>query len=171
MVAAERTRVSTRLALAIAMLMPVISILALFIASVVAPVDAEMNREPMPGVDAKDIGANRVGIIPVAASVIPRHSSSSVASADPRSTPVAEGLAPMGDNLVRIWNFDNSTKVWTVYDPAVLSLSDIEFLFDGTVYWFKIHAEQTVVLNDIARDLTCVNPGTPEEDCWNLIVW
>ena len=85
----------------------------------------------------------------------------------PGSTPVAEGLAPLGDNLVRTWIFDNVAKTWQVYDPEVPSLSDLTDLFDGRVYWIGVFEDQLgVVLNGQARDLTCSG-----DDCWNLIVW
>ena len=32
-------------------------------------------------------------------------------------------------------------------------------------------APRIVVLGNQLFDLTCVNAGTPEEDCWNLIVF
>ena len=80
---------------------------------------------------------------------------------------VAEALTPLGENLVRIWHFDNQTKAWSVYDPKVLVLSDIKVLVERNIYWFKVKQDETITLCRKKRSFTCSGAGT----CWNLIAW
>ena len=89
------------------------------------------------------------------------------------ATPVAEALAPLGAALVRVFHFDNNTKAWRFYDPrpAFYSADIIDEIVDGRVYWIKVTRDITVNLNARQRELTCARQGTPQEDCWNLIVW
>jgi hypothetical protein len=89
-------------------------------------------------------------------------------------TPVQQALDPLGNSLIRVFNFDNNTKGWTFFDPRpeFASANTLTDLADGGIYWVRITEDQlSVVLNNKTRNLTCLNPGTPEEDCWNQIVW
>lgn len=81
-------------------------------------------------------------------------------------TPVAEAVAAMGDNFVRAFYFNNTTKSWTFYDPAAGDASTLENFIAGSSYWVLIDADQDVILNRSTRNLTC-----SEGNCWNLIVW
>ena len=81
-------------------------------------------------------------------------------------TPVAEGVADMGDNFVRAFNFDNDTKTWTFYDPEVADDSTMENFIAGNSYWILVGATADAILNRETRTLTCVN-----DNCWNLVVW
>lgn len=83
-------------------------------------------------------------------------------------TPVAEGVADLGDNFVRAFNFDNDTKTWTFYDPDpdVADASTMENFIAGNSYWILVGSTADAILNRETRTLTCVN-----DNCWNLIVW
>ena len=78
-------------------------------------------------------------------------------------------LSELGDNLVRIFHFNNSTKVWTFYDPRpeFEGLNTLVELADGQPYWILVsEGQDNVVMNGKTRDLTCVGG-----DCWNQEVW
>ena len=88
-------------------------------------------------------------------------------AADPGAeTPVAEGVANLGDNFVRAFNFNNDSKTWTFYDPEAGDASTMEYFIAGASYWVLVGSTQDVILNRESRTLTCAN-----ENCWNLIVW
>ncbi|MQG36600.1 MAG: hypothetical protein FI721_07615, partial [SAR202 cluster bacterium] len=69
---------------------------------------------------------------------------------------VADAIgAPVGDNLVRVFNFNNATKAWTFYDPDP-DLADANTLSNvaaGSVYWIKVTADADVTLNGTLRSL------------------
>jgi hypothetical protein len=85
----------------------------------------------------------------------------------------AQALEPLGARLERAFHFDNATKNWSFYDPRpeFTSANTIRELTEGQIYWIKVTQNTTAVLNGQERVLTCVNEGTPQEDCWNLVVW
>ena len=75
----------------------------------------------------------------------------------------------LGDNLVRIFHFNTSSKVWTFYDPRpeFEGLNTLTELAAGQPYWILVpETQENVVLNGRPRDLTCVGG-----DCWNQLVW
>ena len=75
----------------------------------------------------------------------------------------------LGENLVRIFHFNTSSKVWTFYDPRpeFEGLNTLNELADGQPYWILVpETQENVVLNGRTRDLTCVGG-----DCWNQLVW
>jgi hypothetical protein len=90
-------------------------------------------------------------------------------------TPIADALAPLfaDDSLDRVFFFNNVTKEWSFYinDPAFSEANDLDELSAGQAYWIKVTMDKSVELNGKSVDLTCVNAGTPEEDCWNQIVY
>jgi len=88
-------------------------------------------------------------------------------------TPVGPALEPLGDALERVFHFDNSTKEWSFFDPrpSFLDANSLAEIREGQVYWIKITRDLTVDLNGQQRILTCANPGSPRQDCWNLVVW
>ena len=90
-------------------------------------------------------------------------------------TTAAEALAPLTDDnlLERAFFFDNSTKLWSFYDPRpeFVDANTIDEFFSGGVYWIKVTADTEPILNGQTRNLVCVNVGMPEEDCWSLLVW
>ena len=62
---------------------------------------------------------------------------------------------PVGDNLVRVFAFDNATKDWSFYDPSP-DLADANTLANvaaGSVYWIKTLEDATVALNGTDRAL------------------
>lgn len=97
---------------------------------------------------------------------------SSSETAGPGATP-AQALGPLGARLERAFHFDNATKNWSFYDPRpeFASANTMGGLTEGQVYWLKVTQNTTAVLNGQERVLSCVNEGTPQEDCWNLVVW
>ena len=89
-------------------------------------------------------------------------------------TPIADALAPLfaDDSLDRAFFFNNVSKQWDFHinDSAFASANTLDEVASGAPLWIKVTADKTAELNDVSFDLTCVNPGTSEEDCWNLIV-
>lgn len=81
-------------------------------------------------------------------------------------TRVEEGLANLGDNFLRAFNFDNDTKSWTFYDPEAGEASTMTHFIAGSSYWILVARTEQVILNRETRNLTCV-----DGNCWNLITW
>jgi len=75
--------------------------------------------------------------------------------------------------LDRAFFFNNVTKDWNFYinDAAFSDANDLDEVSSGQPIWIKVTGDTSVELNGSTTDLTCVNPGTAEEDCWNLIVF
>lgn len=69
-----------------------------------------------------------------------------------------------GDNLVRVWNFDNGTKRWTFFDPrpAFNNANTIKTMEAGKLYWLQVNHTQSAM---ISGSLTLIYEG------WNLINW
>ena len=91
------------------------------------------------------------------------------ASVTGSATALPGALSEVGDNLVRVFHFNNATKVWTFYDPRpeFEGLNTLTELANGQPYWILVSAAQeNVVMNGKTRDLTCVGG-----DCWNQEVW
>ena len=90
-------------------------------------------------------------------------------------TPIETALAPLFANnmLDRAFFFNNVTKDWNFYinDEAFSDANDLDEVSSGQPIWIKVTGDTSVELNGSTTDLTCVNPGTAEEDCWNLIVF
>ena len=85
------------------------------------------------------------------------------------ATAVADALAPLGESLVRVFHFNNTSKVWTFYDPRPEfdGLNTLSELANGQPYWVLVsEGQENVVLNGQTRNLTCSGG-----DCWNLEVW
>ena len=93
-------------------------------------------------------------------------SEASVAGA---ATALPGAVEDLGENLVRIFHFNTSSKVWTFYDPRAEfeGLSTLTELAAGQPYWILVpETQENVVLNGRPRNLTCVGG-----DCWNQLVW
>ena len=93
--------------------------------------------------------------------------------AEPRVTGTATALpgalSELGDNLVRVFHFNNANKSWTFYDPRpdFEDLNTLTELAAGQPYWVLVsEGQENVVLNGQTRNLTCSGG-----DCWNLEVW
>ena len=79
-------------------------------------------------------------------------------------TEVASGLELLGENLVRVWHFDNTTKEWTFYDPRpVFAASNtLKELVPGEAYTIRVSNDQTTTLNGKVQRLYAG---------WNLNGW
>ena len=77
---------------------------------------------------------------------------------------MAYHLEPLGDNLVRVWHFNDQTGEWTFFDlhPAFASFNTIPEMVQNDLYWLKVNIDTTVVLDNLERDLLAG---------WNLINW
>jgi len=76
----------------------------------------------------------------------------------------ATALAPLSENLVRVWSFDNFTKEWSYYDPrpSFASFNTVTQLVRGPVYWIRLNTAQTVTLSGSERIFYLG---------WNLLAW
>ena len=93
--------------------------------------------------------------------------------AEPRVTGTATALpgalSELGDNLVRVFHFNNANKAWTFYDPRpeFEGLNSLTELAAGQPYSILVsETVENVVLNGKTHNLTCSGG-----DCWNLEVW
>jgi hypothetical protein len=80
--------------------------------------------------------------------------------------PPAVALEPLltSDNLLRVWTFNNSTKVWSFFDPrpAFADVNTIIGVQSGQVFWINLVFDQTVILNGRIRNLS---------SGWNTVSW
>ncbi len=67
-----------------------------------------------------------------------------------------------GDNLIILWNFDDSTKRWTYFDPRPAFANTIKTMVTGRVYWLRLNRIQAAPLNGKAVFLV---------EGWNLVAW
>lgn len=51
---------------------------------------------------------------------------------------VAGQLAPLGDNLVQVWDWDNQIQTWRGYDPSSPQNSSLRVLVKGKGYFIKV---------------------------------
>ena len=79
---------------------------------------------------------------------------------------VAVGLEALGDNFVSVWHFNNDTKMWSFYTPALEEGNSLTHLITGETYLIRIKSTTAVILNNDTRNLTCVG-----DNCWNQLVW
>ena len=82
---------------------------------------------------------------------------------------VSDALSEISGSLVRVFHFNNASKVWTFYDPRpeFEGLNTLNELANGQPYWILVsEGQENVVLNGQTRNLTCVGG-----DCWNQEVW
>ncbi|MEC8856744.1 MAG: hypothetical protein VX664_05050 [Chloroflexota bacterium] len=82
------------------------------------------------------------------------------------STLPADALASLiqREDLIRVWNFDNSTKNWEFFDPrpAFINANTIKIMVPGRIYWLRMNRVQTATLNGKAVKLI---------SGWNLVPW
>lgn len=97
-----------------------------------------------------------------------------VQQAQPASTPVADGIRPLGNKFVRAFHFDNTSKSWLWYDPEVPSLSTLENFVTGRPYYILVNADTTLATPSRPapnpHNLTCSGSGA-NRNCWNNIGW
>ena len=86
--------------------------------------------------------------------------------APPAKTPVAQAFQPLGNKLVRVFYFQNSTKSWLWYDPATPDVSTLAEMELGQSYWILVTETVSFELHGRTRKLTCAN-----NSCWNLFPW
>ena len=86
--------------------------------------------------------------------------------APPAKTPVAQAFQPLGNKLVRVFYFQNSTKSWLWYDPATPDVSTLAEMELGKSYWILVTETVSFELHGRTRKLTCAN-----NSCWNLFPW
>jgi hypothetical protein len=84
----------------------------------------------------------------------------------PPSSLPAQALEPLtsGENLIRVWTFDNSTKSWEFYDPrpAFAKANTIKTMVPGRIYWIRLNRVQSTALN---------GKGILLFEGWNLLTW
>ena len=68
------------------------------------------------------------------------------------------------NNLIRLWNFNNSNKEWTYFDPRPVfaPANTVTEIVGGQIYWINVTADQTVVINGTLHVLT---------EGWNILTW
>ena len=83
-------------------------------------------------------------------------------------SPLPDVLAPLGNNLVRVFHFNNATKTWSFYDqrPEFAELNTLSALTSGEPYWIMTRESHRITFNGQAQTDAC-HEGT----CWNQIVW
>lgn len=128
----------------------------------------------VPGLDPGIVGVViRVGTGPQETTAVGTFEITPPGDAPGGSSSAAQALAPLGDALERVFHFDNATKTWSFFDPRpeFAGANTLTQLVEGQVYWVKVARSISVSLNSQQRQLSCANEGTPQEDCWNLLVW
>lgn len=100
---------------------------------------------------------------------------------EPAENPVSADLAPLGDNLLWVAHFENSTKEWSVYDPSgtfspdmlplagqeipdasdIGELSALVVSSPKQIYWLMVSESQTAVLGGLSRNLVSGLNGVP----------
>ena len=107
----------------------------------------------------------RVTVAGVTASAPFHLSPSGVAAGTP--VPVAEALEGLGDKLLRVFHFNNDSKVWTFYDPELAEDENTQHvMITGETYLVLVRETVGAILNGQTRQLTC-----HQGNCWNQIIW
>ena len=83
-------------------------------------------------------------------------------------SPLPDVLAPLGNNLVRVFHYNNAIKTWSFYDPRpeFAELNTLSSLTSGEPYWILTRESHRVTFNGQGQTLTC-----REDNCWNILVW
>ena len=71
-------------------------------------------------------------------------------------SPLPDALLPLGNNLVRVFHFNNATKAWSFYDPRpeFTDLNTLTELSPGQPYWILVRDNASVRLNLMTHNLT-----------------
>ena len=82
----------------------------------------------------------------------------------PSTPPAAGSLKSLGNNLVRVFGFNNAAKQWSFYDPLFpcASGNTLTSMVPGEAYFLQVERDQTAVLNGRENRLSAG---------WNLIPW
>ena len=85
-------------------------------------------------------------------------------SPPPQKFDLTRALRPLGDNLVRVFHFDNRTKQWSFYDPQphLAYFNTLTELVEGQVYWIAVQEDQSPLVQGTFRTFITG---------WNLIAW
>ena len=69
-----------------------------------------------------------------------------------------------GENLLRVWTFNNGSKTWEFFDPrpAFVNANTIITMVPSYIYWFQLKQDQAVSLNGRVVSLF---------EGWNLVPW
>jgi hypothetical protein len=116
--------------------------------------DGELSSEVM--VPSLATGSHAISVT-IASTTASTNFTVSVSSTDTGvKSSVADSIGtPVGDNLVRVFNFNNATKAWTFYDPDpdLADANSLSNVASGSVYWIKVTADADVTLNGTSRSL------------------
>ncbi|MDE2842463.1 MAG: hypothetical protein OXN21_03670, partial [Chloroflexota bacterium] len=82
------------------------------------------------------------------------------------SVPVAEAVAPLGDNLVVAWHYIDATDKFVYYDPELPEESTLMAMTSGQTYLIMVDESVTVVIDGKELHFVC-----NEKTCWNTVVW
>ena len=78
----------------------------------------------------------------------------------------ADALASLtqGENLLRVWTFNNGSKTWEFFDPrpAFVNANTINRMVPSYIYWFQLKRGQAASLNGRVVSLF---------EGWNLVPW
>ena len=80
-----------------------------------------------------------------------------------------DAVSALGDNMVAMFYWNDTTKEWSFYDPRpeFADLNTLTEMVNGEAYWILVNETvDDVELNNKPRSLTCRGG-----DCWNLEVW
>lgn len=84
----------------------------------------------------------------------------------PPSIEPAEGLVALtqGENLRRVWTFNNGSKTWEFFDPrpAFAIANTIRTMVPGRIYWLQLNRNQSASIN---------GKGVSLLGGWNLVPW
>ena len=85
-------------------------------------------------------------------------------SPPPQKFELVRALRPLGDNLVRVFYFDNRTKQWSFYDPdpRLAYFNTLTELVEGRAYWIAVAEDQSPLIQGSFRTFIAG---------WNLVVW
>ena len=80
------------------------------------------------------------------------------------STSLPVGLESLGTSLIRVFQFEESSGQWRVFDPRpqIQPANSIREMQPGESYWIRVSEALKTTLNGQPRDLV---------SGWNTIVW
>lgn len=96
----------------------------------------------------------------------PEAATANGATAPGTPVPVAEAMAPLGDNLVVAWHYVEATDEFVYYDPELPEESTLTYMASGQTYLIMVDESVTVVVDGKELHFVC-----DETTCWNTVVW
>ena len=77
---------------------------------------------------------------------------------------MSRSIELLGENMVRVWHFNDATETWSFFDPRrdFAEFGELTEWVNGETYWIKLNQDQMVTLNRKARTLKAG---------WNTILW